>query len=316
MTTRPTRRSRTTSGQTSASTVWPTRSCSTTVELLDGRICPRMTSSRPPGRGSVGSGAIGAISTRSEKERSARMPQVPRRRWRWASWSSSRLVRSKASSAGVATGQPRPDPGCPAAAEGADTAISWGRRPRKPRRVSHPGVGQELAQVVGPLGHVGQGVGVRGRGERDPVVDEALEQRGCRVLLAHRLAPAGRRHLGGHARAHRRLGDAVVELVRHAGDPSGDLDQVRVGEHVAHPGGAQLLHGPGVLVPHRVDVPVVPLGQHLGVAQDVEPPRPEPVHRAEQHVEGVAGQEVGHVVHPVLVVVDLEAEHDRAGRRP
>ncbi len=31
--------------------------------------------------------------------------------------------------------------------------------------------------------------------------------------------------------------------------------------------------------------------------------------RAEQHVEGVAGQELGHLVHPSLVVVDLEPEH-------
>ncbi len=46
------------------------------------------------------------------------------------------------------------------------------------------------------------------------------------------------------------------------------------------------------------------------VAQHVEPPGPEPVDRAEQDVEGVAGEQVGHVVHPVLVVVDLEAEHD------
>ena len=33
--------------------------------------------------------------------------------------------------------------------------------------------------------------------------------------------------------------------------------------------------------------------------------------RSEQHVEGVAGEEAGDVVHPVPVVVDLEAEHHR-----
>ncbi len=170
---------------------------------------------------------------------------------------------------------------------------------------------QQVPQVVGPIGHIGKGVGVRGRGQRDPLFHEPLEQRRRRVLLTHRLPPPRRGQLGSHPRAHRGLGDPVVELVGHRRHPPGHLDQVGVGEDITGPRGSQLLHGPGVLVPHRVDVAHVPLRHDQGVVEDVEAPRPQPVHRPQQHVEGVAGQQPGHLIHPVLVVVDLEAQDHR-----
>ena len=60
-----------------------------------------------------------------------------------------------------------------------------------------------------------------------------------------------------------------------------------------------------------VDVPDLPFGHHLGIVEHVEPPRAQPVDRPEQHVEGIAGQEALHLVHPPLVVVDLETEDHR-----
>ncbi len=49
---------------------------------------------------------------------------------------------------------------------------------------------QHGAQVVGPVGHVVEVVGVGGRGERHPAGHEALEQAQGGVLLTDRLAPA------------------------------------------------------------------------------------------------------------------------------
>ena len=72
----------------------------------------------------------------------------------------------------------------------------------------------------------------------------------------------------------------------------------------------QLLQGRGVGLPAGVDVAGRPLGHRHRVVEVVEAPAADPVHRAQQDVEGVAGQQVGHRVHPVLVVVDLEADDD------
>src|SRR5664280_2558167 len=140
---------------------------------------------------------------------------------------------------------------------------------------------------------------------------EELAASGVCDVFAHRLPPSRRGELGRHARAHRRLGDPIVELAWNGRHPPGDLHQVRVGEDVTHPGGCQLLHGPGVLVPDGIDVPGVPLGQDQRIVQHVESPRAQPVHGSQQHVEGVAGQQSGHLVHAALVEVDLQAKHDR-----
>ena len=66
----------TTSGQTSASTVWPTRSCSTTVELLDGRIWPEDHAAR--GRPGGGRPARGPSAPSAPGRRRTGRPGCPR----------------------------------------------------------------------------------------------------------------------------------------------------------------------------------------------------------------------------------------------
>ena len=50
------------------------------------------------------------------------------------------------------------------------TGTRWAALPasRYPRRCVDPGRLQQSPQIVGPVGHVGQGMGVRGGGQRDP----------------------------------------------------------------------------------------------------------------------------------------------------
>ena len=83
-----------------------------------------------------------------------------------------------------------------------------------------------------------------------------------------------------------------------------------MGQDVAGPRCRQLLERPRVLLPAVVDLagrPLVHLQRDVDV---VEAPGAQPVHRAQQHVEGVAGQQRRHLVHPARVVVDLQADDD------
>ena len=94
--------------------------------------------------------------------------------------------------------------------------------------------------------------------------------------------PCRRRPAASAMRSHHSVG-AV-------GPAAGHLDEVGVGQHVAGPGGRQLLDGRGVGVPAASTDARRPLGHRDRVAQVVEAPRPDPVDRAEEHVEGVAGR--------------------------
>ncbi len=173
------------------------------------------------------------------------------------------------------------------------------------------GRGEDGAQVVGPVGDVLETVRVRGRGERHAARHEVVQQPGRRILLARRLAPARRGHLGRHARGRRRLGEAVPPLggrVRHV---ARDLDEVGVRQHVARARRGQLLHGTGIGLPAGVDLTRRPLRRRGRVVEVVEAPGADPVHGPEQDVEGIAGEQTGHRVHPALVEVDLETDDDR-----
>ncbi len=173
------------------------------------------------------------------------------------------------------------------------------------------GVAQQRAESVGAVGHEGQLMGVRRGGERHPGGLEAGQEAGGRVLLGSRLAPAGARHLGGDAV----LGGSLGEPVPPGGELTGrhdarHLGEIRVGEDVGGPGGGELLDGGDIPIPHHLDVSALPLLVDDGVAHLVEAPGPEPVHRAEQQIEGPPGKELGHVAHAPRVVVDLESEPD------
>ena len=92
-------RQRATSVHWDSLTVWPTRSWSTRVGRLFGRIWPSTTSSgsSSSGPGSDAGGGTGTSSSRSEKERSASTLQLPSSRWRCSS--------SSGFEVGVAQGQ-------------------------------------------------------------------------------------------------------------------------------------------------------------------------------------------------------------------
>ena len=85
-------------------TVWPTRSCSTRVGRLLGRICPITTSSGSPSL-RAWLPATGTSRSRSEKERSASTLQLPMSRCRCSSASGPSVVWDSASSAGVGIDQ-------------------------------------------------------------------------------------------------------------------------------------------------------------------------------------------------------------------
>lgn len=97
---------------------------------------------------------------------------------------------------------------------------------------------------------------------------------------------------------------------RAVGTAAGHLDEVGVGQHVTGTRGRELLDRFGVGVPAGVDGPGGPLGHRRPVVEIVEPPRAEPVDRADEDIERVAGQQLGDLVHPAPVVVDLEAHDD------
>ena len=125
-------------------TVWPTRSWSTRVGRLLGRIWPSTTSSgssssRRPPSGSArcrcpGAACTGTRRRRSEKERSARTLQLPSSRCRCSSSSGLRSVWLSASSAGVGIRPSAPDgPGHRDRVGGAAPVALQGIR-RPPRR--------------------------------------------------------------------------------------------------------------------------------------------------------------------------------------
>ncbi len=174
--------------------------------------------------------------------------------------------------------------------------------------------GQQGAQVVRSVRDELEAVRVRRGGERHAVRHEALEQSPRRVLLPYRLVPSSRRQLRGHAGRHRRLSDAVPPLRGCVGHVAGHLDQVGMGQHVARARCGELLHRSGVRVPAVIDAPRRPLRHRHRVVEVVEAPPSDPVHRAEQHVEGIAGEQLSHAVHAALVVVHLEPDHDREPR--
>ena len=116
-------------------------------------------------------------------------------------------------------------------------------------------------------------------------------------------SPAGLRHPADESSAAMPVAAAASAMRSHhspgaVGTAPGHLDQVGVGEHVAGSGGRQLLHGLGVGVPAVVDRRGPTTRPSRRVVEVVEAPGPHPVHRAEQHVERVAGEQVGHLVHP------------------
>ena len=139
---------------------------------------------------------------------------------------------------------------------------------------------------------------------------EPLQQRRRRIRLGEGIAVAGGADLGRDPGGRRRLRHAVVELVGDGGPAPDDLAEVRVGEHVDGTRRRQLLEGAGVLVPHVLDPARVPLGHGELRLGDVEQPRSEPVHAAEEDVERIPGEKGGDPVHAPRVVVDLHAEHD------
>ena len=72
--------------------------------------------------------------------------------------------------------------------------------------------------------------------------------------------------------------------------------------------------GPGVLLPAGVHLPGRPLLHLEGNVEVVETPRAQPVHRAQEDVEGVGGEKARHLVHPPGVIVDLESRSRWAAR--
>ena len=299
---RPSAGSGATSVHCDSLTVWPTRSWSTRVGRLLGRIWPRTTSSGSCSAASVGPGSDGGTGTsrrRSEKERSDSTPHYPSRRWRCSSSSGSRSVWLGASSAGVGI-TARPLAVAPAAAGGHRHRV---RRagPGSPQRRRRPTAAstarRSSARSATWSSRWASEAVVRGT----PRATKRSSSRWRRVLLAHRLAPAGRGELGRHARRRRRLGDAVPPLGRRVGDVAGHLDQVGVGEHVARARGGQLLDGRRCRRPSRRR-PRAPTTRAIetGSSRSSKRHAADPVHRAEQDVEGVAGEQAGHLVHAAL----------------
>jgi hypothetical protein len=165
--------------------VWPTRSWSTRVGRLLGRIWPSTTSSgsssglsRDRGicagtRGTGESGTGHGTRSRSEKERSARTLQLPSSRCRWPS--SSGL-------SSVWTGPARPGWASVHRLFGLQGADGPPRTP-----VRHPASvplqradarrASSKARSRRPIGHLLQPVRVRGRGQRHTPGHEALQER-------------------------------------------------------------------------------------------------------------------------------------------
>ena len=131
---------------------------------------------------------------------------------------------------------------------------------------------------------------VRGGGEGDAPSDETVEEARGGILLGDGLEPARRGALHRHVDVRRGRGHGVPEFVGPFGDVAGDLDEVGVGQDVDAAGGAEFLQGGGVLGPDLVDVPTTPLVHVHRVVDVVELPGAEPVHRTDQHVEGVLAQ--------------------------
>ena len=124
-----------------------------------------------------------------------------------------------------------------------------------------PGRGEHRPQVVGPVGHVLEVVGVRRGRQRHAALDEAAQQTaGPGTARPPACASPAEDTSAAMPDRRGRLGHAVPPLVRRVGHVARRLDEVGMGQHVARPRGRQLLERLGVGLPAGVDLAGRPLG--------------------------------------------------------
>ena len=300
----PVWRRRDTSHHWDSLTVWPTRSWSTRVGRLFGRICPSTTSSGSLVVGCSGRARTGTSRRGRESEVGQHAPKPKQ---------ALQVLELLGLEVGVALGE-----------------VGRGRhgfRPPAPARRRPPGGGRKPVSPGGdgarprPRRHAGRRpgpprvreVGVRRGGQRDAPRHEASEQR-TGVLLAHRLAPAGQETSAAMPDA----SAASAMRSHHSAGASGTWPAALIGRDGParrHPRAASSSRA-AVYASQQASTcrsyhSAIESGSHRSSKRQAPTQCTDPRSTSKGSPQGG-----GHSVHPVHVVVDLQADDDPAGRPP